>query len=151
MFPYIFIIVGSLIILALGIVAFKAFLSNGWTETTGIILKSGKALRITESNTLHEKRSWKSLHIDMEYRYKVEGKEYRSTRVTFTDFVFKPESSLNKLLQEYIENKQIRVFYNPKNPEKSVLVQGMSIFNFTPMITAGLLIGAGVYMLKTMA
>jgi hypothetical protein len=149
MFPYIFIIVDALIIFALCIVAFKAFLTNGWAETNGVILKSGKVLRISERITLEETQSWKSLHIDMEYRYKVDGKEYCSTRVTFTDFVVKPESSLNKLLQEYIENKNIKVFYNPKKPEKSILVPGMSVFNFTPMITGALLMGVGFFILHS--
>ena len=85
--------------------------------------------------------------VDFRYRYRVNGQQYDNKRVTFSDAVNKTSGSLNKLQQAYQGKSQIKVYYHPAKPELSVLVPGLSLFNFTPLITSLLFILAGVFMM----
>ena len=145
-FSMIFIIVGALILGFLSYIAIRAFKSKYWTLCNGTILESGTKLHVSGGAGTNE-RGWSSLHIKMEYEYIVEDVKYISKRVTFSDMVNKPYSSLDNLLNEYIENDHIQMYYNPTNHKDSVLVPGLSIWNFTPMITGFGFVGVGVFML----
>jgi len=83
--------------------------------------------------------------VDFKYSYTVADKKYRGKRVTYSDSVNKTMRALRKLQDRYRGKSQIQVYYNPKNPQQSVLVPGPSIFNFTPLITSALFIAAGVF------
>ena len=83
--------------------------------------------------------------VDFTYRYNVSGEPYRGTRVTYSDGVNKTMRSLRKLQARYEGKSQIQVFYNPQSPDQSLLVPGLSLFNFTPLITSALFILAGIF------
>ena len=83
--------------------------------------------------------------VNFRYRYQVKGENYTGTRVTFSDGVNKTGGALKKLQDQYQGKSKIKVFYNPRKPQQSVLVPGLSIFNFTPLITSSLFIAAGIF------
>ncbi len=83
--------------------------------------------------------------VDFRYRYRVKNEDYLGSRVTFSDSVNKTSGTLQKLQDQYQGKSQIKVFYRPDQPQQSVLLPGLSIFNFTPMITSALFIAAGVF------
>ena len=83
--------------------------------------------------------------VNFAYRYRVKSHDYRGRRVTFSDSVNKTMGPLEKLRDRYQGKSQIKVYYNPRQPEQSVLVPGLSIFNFTPLITSVLFVLAGVF------
>jgi hypothetical protein len=84
--------------------------------------------------------------VDFRYSYSVSGKKYDGSRVTYSDGINKTARALKRLQGKYKGKSQIQVFFNPKNPDQSVLVPGLSIFNFTPLITSSLFVAAGVFM-----
>lgn len=146
--PYILIVVGAAILGYLVYIAFRASSSTSWPKTSGVLLSKGKQLHVSRDLTSHEKHvTWKSLHIDVEYEYEVDGVRYVSSRVTFSDMVNKPVSALDRVLDEYLSSDQVTVHYNPKDPSDSALHPGLRVWNFTPMITGILFIGAGVFLL----
>ena len=83
--------------------------------------------------------------VNFNYSYTVAGRKYQGTRVTYSDGVNKTMRALSKLQDKYRGKSQIQVHYNPKNPHQSLLVPGLSIFNFTPIITSALFILAGIF------
>lgn len=83
--------------------------------------------------------------VNFKYRYTVADRKYNGTRVTYSDGINKTMRALRKLQDKYQGKSQMQVYYNPKNPNQSVLVPGLSIFNFTPLITSALFILAGVF------
>lgn len=83
--------------------------------------------------------------VNFSYRYSVAGTEYLGKRVTYSDGINKPVRALRKLQERYRHQSRIQVYYNPGKPGRSVLVPGLSLFNFTPLITSALFILAGVF------
>ncbi len=83
--------------------------------------------------------------VNFRYRYTVANRKYDGSRVTYSDGINKTMRALRKLQDKYQGKSQIQVYYNLKNPKQSVLVPGLSIFNFTPLITSTLFILAGVF------
>ena len=64
---------------------------------------------------------------------------------TYSDVVNKTVGSLKKLQERYRGKSQIQVYYDPARHGESVLIPGVNIFNFTPLITCSLFILAGVF------
>ena len=124
----------------------QAYRSNQWPWVLGE-LESADLKQVVyngrEIDGTADKAS--ALVVNFSYRYRVKNHDYRNRRVTFSDSVNKTTSALKKLQEQYQGKSQIRVFYNPNRPEQSVLVPGLSIFNFTPLITSGLFVLAGVF------
>ena len=83
--------------------------------------------------------------VNFRYSYSVSGKKYTGSRVTWSDGINKTMRALRKLQKKYQGKSLIQVYYNPKNPNQCVLVPGLSLFNFTPLITSTLFILAGLY------
>lgn len=83
--------------------------------------------------------------VNFKYSYTVANRKYNGSRVTYSDGINKTMRALRKLQDKYRGKSQIKVYYNPANPNQSVLVPGLGIFNFTPLITSTLFILAGVF------
>lgn len=146
--PYFLIFIGVGLIIFLTSLILRATKSKSWEKTSGVLLDKGTRLHISR-DIITKNIDWKSIHIDVQYEYEVDGKIYISKRVTFSDMVNKPMSCLNKLLNEYLSTNKIIVYYNPKNHGDSVLFPGATIWNFTPMITGVIFISVGIFLLNS--
>lgn len=144
--PHILILAGMGIIAFLSFLAIRAARSSSWPAASGVLLRKGTQLHVSRDKET-ELVNWKSLHIDAEYAYQVEGVEYTSRRVTFCDMVNKPRSSLDNILDEYLTSEKVTVYYNPMKHSDSVLLPGVKIWNFTPMVTGLFSIALGVFFL----
>lgn len=83
--------------------------------------------------------------VNFRYSYTVADKKYAGSRVTYSDGINKTTRALRKLQERYQGKSLIQVYYNPANPDKSVLVPGLNLFNFTPLITSVLFVLAGIF------
>ena len=83
--------------------------------------------------------------VNFRYHYSVADRKHEGSRVTYSDGINKTSRALHKLQEKYQGKSLIQVYYNPDNPRQSVLVPGLSIFNFTPLITSALFILAGLF------
>jgi hypothetical protein len=88
-----------------------------------------------------------ALVVDFKYRYSVKGIDYNGKRVTYSDGINKTVGSLKKLQERYRGKSQIQVYYDPERPGECVLVPGLNIFNFTPLITSALFVMAGLFII----
>jgi Protein of unknown function (DUF3592) len=83
--------------------------------------------------------------VNFRYAYTVADKQYDGSRVTYSDGINKTMRALHRLEKKYKGESLIQVYYNPRNPKQSVLVPGLSLFNFTPLITSTLFVLAGLF------
>ncbi|MHC4221291.1 MAG: DUF3592 domain-containing protein [Planctomycetota bacterium] len=83
--------------------------------------------------------------VNFRYSYSVADRKYDGSRVTFSDGINKTSRALKKLQEKYRGKSQVQVYHNPRSPNQSVLVPGLSLFNFTPLITSALFILAGLF------
>jgi len=83
--------------------------------------------------------------VNFRYSYSVADRKHAGSRVTYSDGINKTSRALRKLQEKYQGKSLIQVYYNPDRPKQSVLVPGLSIFNFTPVITSALFILAGLF------
>ena len=125
---------------------FQAARSNQWPFVTGE-LESAELKEVVYRGRQFgggpdEAAAWV---VNFKYDYTVAGRKYQGKRVTYSDGINKTMRALRKLQDKYRGKSQIQVYYNPKNPGQSLLVPGLSVFNFTPLITSALFILAGVF------
>lgn len=126
---------------------FQAVTSNHWPFVIGELESSELKEVVFRGRQLDGGADEASARVvNFRYRYTVADREYQGKRVTYSDGVNKTARALRKLQDRYQGQSLVRVYYNPKNPDQSLLVPGLSIFNITPLITSALFILAGVFM-----
>lgn len=142
---FIFIAVGGIFGTFLIVQLMKAIQSRQWPYAWGKIQKASTRYVIVKS-AAERVGGHKSTQVDYTYTYEVNGQPYTSQRVTFSDKIVKTAGTLEKLLQEFGNGQQVKVYYKPDDPSFSVLKPGPTVYNFTPFITAVLFIGAGIWL-----
>lgn len=125
---------------------FRALTSTKWPYVFGDLDSTDLKL-VVYTGRDHGADNASALVVDFKYRYSVEGVDYKGSRVTYSDVVNKTVGSLKKLQKKYRGKNQIQVYYDPERPGESVLIPGVSIFNFTPLITCSLFILAGLFII----
>ncbi|MFX1299270.1 MAG: DUF3592 domain-containing protein, partial [Promethearchaeota archaeon] len=75
--------------------------------------------------------------VDITYAYHFEGQDYINHQIKL-DFVHGAHTYVPKIfammkLERYEEGKKIKVFYNPRNPNESILEHGLRPFTFILM------------------
>jgi len=83
-----------------------------------------------------------SYNVDMTYNYNVEGQIYTNHQIKL-DYVHGARTYVPKLFammkaERYEEGNKINVFYNPHNPNESIIEQGLRYFTFFMMLLAGI-------------
>ncbi len=125
---------------------FQATTSTGWPFVIGELESSELKEVIYRGREADgrpdEASAWV---VNFKYSYQIAGKEYHGSRVTYSDGINKTRRALRKLQDKYQGKSQIQIYYNPKNPNQSVLVPGLSVFNLTPLITSTLFVLAGIF------
>mgnify|MGYP000229217956 FL=1 len=120
---------------------YQAAASRFWPVAVGELLSSD----IKESIFHSREGNRFSMVLDFKYHYSVDNNQISGTRVTYTDGINKSLRAKKKLKKKFEGKKRVKVYYNPKNPHQSVLIPGVGLFNFTPLITSTLFVLAGVY------
>ena len=84
--------------------------------------------------------------VDFAYEYEVEGRRFQGRRVTFSDHVSKTPHNLERVLEEFRQASHVRVFYDPKHPQRSVLLPGPTFANYTMLLTTSAFFLVGFYL-----
>lgn len=87
---------------------------NLWGATTGVVIKTG----ILEKRD----REGNSYQLDIEYKYEVDGKEYRSSSIApMLQYLFLPKSLILKKLKKYSLHQEIEVSFKIKDKAVSYI------------------------------
>lgn len=90
----------------------------------------------------HRRNKSNSYNVDITYTYDVEGQEYTNHQIKL-DFVHGARTFVPKIFamikaMKYEEGNPINVFYNPLNPNESIVKQGLRLFTFLVMLIVGI-------------
>ena len=141
----------SLVFIAIGLgllryarsVSVKAQQSLSWPSTEGVISHSAMLLQMQQTSNSTNAATYKA---DVAYRYKVQGRDYSSGRITLVDF----SSSAGRaqgIVNRYPDGAPVTVYYNPVDPSDAVLERGGTSGIVILYISGGAFAAAGVLFL----
>lgn len=95
--------------------------SRQWPTAEGVITAS----RIASSHKTSTEKGWHGSRYEYEvrvqYAYSVGGVSYSGNRLRIRPNKYSSEGNAQRELAEYPVGQRVRVYYNPKEPERSLL------------------------------
>ncbi|MEO4047895.1 DUF3592 domain-containing protein [Pseudomonas sp. CAU 1711] len=95
--------------------------SRDWPTTEGVIIAS----RIASSHKTSTEKGWRGnryeYEVRVQYSYSVGGVNYTGHRLRIRPTKYGFEQNARRELAEYPVGQRVRVYYDPKQPERSLL------------------------------
>ena len=111
--------------------------SGRWPTTEGQILESRVELDLKSTSSIPSYRP------RVRYRYRVNGKEYTSEKLTYKGY-----STVQEVVQEMVRpyriGSSVQVHYHPRHPARAVLEPGTTRKYLIPILLAAGLMAAGI-------
>ena len=98
---------------------YKAWDSKAWKESKGRVLYFGVI-------TSNEDDGPDTYHTTIKYSYIVDAQIYRSSEVSFLGMRAATKRNVEALVRHLKKPENLSVFYNPRKPQESVLLPGLS-------------------------
>jgi hypothetical protein len=141
----------SLVFIAIGLgvlyyarsVAAKAQQSLSWPSTEGVISHSAVLLQMQQTSNSTDTVTYKA---DVAYRYKIQGRNYSSDRLTLADFSSTARRAQG-IVDRYADGAPVTVYYNPADPSDAVLERGGTSGIGVLYIFGGVFAAAGLLLL----
>jgi hypothetical protein len=138
--PVILILVGLLFVIIGLVLTLRAKTASNWPTTSGVMLKSEIAERITKQQTKsHQMMTYTSYEPLVEYQYTVNGKVLTGNRLSF-GLTRLPLEKAQEVLKRFPVNAQVPVYYNPRRVKDSRLE--VTAAAAAPQLIIGIIIGA---------
>ncbi|MBN2533018.1 MAG: DUF3592 domain-containing protein [Spirochaetales bacterium] len=135
---FIFLVVGIIFLCIVIFVHTSSLQTFSWEITDGLILSASIIQRLDSDNQIE-------YYPEVSYSYSIEGKEYRSTRISLFQVGNGTKSEAATIVNRYPTGKNITVYYDPQNPGNAVLVRGISPFVMTILyILVVIVLAAGI-------
>jgi hypothetical protein len=138
-----FVLVGVLLMLFVTQRWILAYASLTWQTAQG---------KITTSKAIPCSRKYNRFgaQASLVYKYSVHGISYSSSNIAFTLDSLTPScGNAEKIMTQYPLGKSVLVYYDPKNPEKSVLRPGGTSFTGIGFSLLSLILGINLLMGKS--
>jgi hypothetical protein len=120
LFSLVFIGIGGVIISYAIRMAAKARQSLSWPSVEGEVAHSAVLYQTNTSTTTGGAATYKA---DIVYRYKVNGANFSSSRISIVDFA-STSGRAQSIVQRYPDQSRVLVYYNPSDPSEAVLDPG---------------------------
>lgn len=117
------------------------FFYNGFNVISGVIQsKNWKEVNAEVLNyeIIKSRKKTSNIAIKANYKYEINNQVYTNSKIDFSFISINiNKKRINKQI-EYIQNKNIKIYVNPKNPEESVIDRSIPIeeLNFTTIFLA---------------
>jgi hypothetical protein len=123
--------------------------SQSWPSVQGTVV------RFTDVNGSGAPKSWRRDRI-VEYSYQVDGSSYTGNQISFSKRSKWMYEDVKAITSTWVTMPEVRVFFDPKNPARSVLQPGGSnianlLFIFAQVVTALALSFVLVYHIRSSA
>ncbi|MBI4188677.1 MAG: DUF3592 domain-containing protein [Chloroflexi bacterium] len=126
--------------------------SKSWRTTDGEIVSSTVREWLSEPGGMgdfYDRGGQKCYAPEIVYRYVIGGKDYFSRRVDAREITGGDEGRKRsrRLTMKYRPGKDVRVYYNPQNPQISVLEPGLALdfIFYSELISGVVLLLTGAY------
>lgn len=138
----------SLVFIAIGLgllyyarsVSAKAQESLSWPQVEGVISHSAVLTQLGQTASSNNAVTYKA---DVTYRYKVQGRDYSSERVSLADFS-SSGGRAQGIVDRYPDGATVAVYYNPASPSEAVLERGNTTGIGVLYIIGGIFAAAGL-------
>lgn len=104
----------------------KGMESEGWETVQGTILKSD--IKKNESTTRDAKgfrRTKTSYIVTVNYFFEIDDNRYEGNTISFGNVSHSERSDAQNELKSYPKGKEVKVYFNPEDPDDSVLKKGV--------------------------
>ena len=119
MIPLLFIVVGAIMAYS-GIRDISRAKSSAiWPAANGKIVSS--SVKVHHTTSFNLKRNAITFYAKILYAFSVDGKFFTGDCVSFGDYSSNKPSHAYRLVNQYPERKEVRVYYMPDNPKVCVL------------------------------
>jgi hypothetical protein len=95
-----------------------AWQAKRWPKVKGIITVTPRESEIHGGSGLQTKIG---AIVKLQYEYEVNGIQYTGNTISFNPMITNNPTLLSKYLEFYEKGEEVDVYYNPKNPDISVL------------------------------
>ena len=116
----------------------NGYASSSWPTTQGVVVKSE-----TEVRTLFI--GVKNYQANIQYLYRVDGKEYVGGKVSFGEVGGVFGEAVHKLVSKYQVTDEVTVYFKPQNPEICTLRPGAGAVDWGFSITGLLLLIISIF------
>lgn len=126
--------------------------SKSWPEAEGTI-RAARVRWRTSSSDPNKMNPTREYHIEVTYRYEVDGVEYNNDRYSLgtgprAGKTFRSDQEARTVASAtYPLGRKIAVFYDPANPSSSVLSSGLNAGTYVPVILGVLFTACGALFL----
>jgi hypothetical protein len=117
LFSLVFVMIGGAILYYAIRMAAKARESASWPSVEGEIAHSAVLYQPDTTSTTGNTATYKA---DIAYRYKVNGANYSSSKISLLDLASTPGRA-QSIVQRYPDQSTVQVYYNPSNPSEAAL------------------------------
>lgn len=100
----------------------KATASEEWPSVQGTVRSSG--VREETSSSGSRRSSSTTYHASVVYDYQVGGQAYQGERISYGEYGTGDSGRAQKIAAGYPEGAEVRVYYQPDDPQESVLEPG---------------------------
>ena len=146
-----FMFIGLVFLLLGGYQLLQGLTTKDWPAAPGKILSS--KVQSGTSNSRGPARtttgSSKRYSVDVRYRYELDGQEFEGDRLRFGNVSYKSRSKAQKVMNRYPRGKEVEVFYDPENPQSSVLIKGIGLSWLAVGLGAAMFLLGLVMLIKT--
>ncbi|MDO8571970.1 MAG: DUF3592 domain-containing protein [bacterium] len=127
-FALVFVIVGGATLFIWGIPTIqKAYESKNWPSVQGTITVSNF---VTDRSTNSDGSDATTYKADIGYDYILNGQTHSGSDVSFGAYSSSNASEMRSIVNRYPLGKSVAVYYNPKDPNASVLEPGANLGSF---------------------
>lgn len=146
-----FMLIGLIFVLLGGYEIFQGMKTEDWPAAPGTILsskvQSGTSSSHGPARTTGSSR--RRYSVDIRYRYEVDGQQFEGSRLSYGKETYKKRSKAQKIVSQFLPRKKIDVFFDPENPESSVLIKGSGLAWLAVALGAGAFILGLVVLVRT--
>lgn len=139
-----FLFVAGFVVLVFGFLQFqKARESSGWPTVIGTVVSSEVEMKRTTRDAGRDIRI--TYRPDVEYAYSVNGTDYTSDKFAIQTVQHKNPRAAENDLVPFPVGGDVTVYYDPTNPDSSVLRPGATLVNYLIMLLVGvgMIVGGG--------
>ncbi len=137
--------IAFIVLLVIGVVALILFgrnvmlgrRSQNWPTAPGTVEYTGME---TYQSTDEDGSTSTTYDATIQYSYTVGGQAYQGNRRTFTNVRTGSRRRVEQILARYPQGSAVSVYYDPANPQESVLETGVNTFAYVVMVIAGILV-----------